>query len=157
MVISALWNIDRYLVFRLNYFHLIYLVSALCFSSLVIGESESIFISGYGESEKSARKDAKQQLALNILSLIQVKETASFMKKGNAIDLIYSQESQIESLPVQIQTLELESVDCDKSPCRYNFRIKKTPWTNKLSHDIENIHSQSNHTLNIRKQLGAKA
>lgn len=102
-----------------------------------------MFISGYGESEKIARIDAKQQLALNIFSLVQVKETTSSIKHGNDIDSTYSQESQIESLPIEIQTLELEGVDCTKSPCRYKFRINKTQWVKNLSHDIENIYSLS--------------
>ncbi|WP_240494764.1 hypothetical protein [Vibrio breoganii] len=122
-----------------NHFFILF----LCCSLSTYAQSESFLVSGYGDSEKTARVDAKQQLALQIFSRVKVNESSHLKKEGNNVVSLYEQQSTIESLPIEIQSLNVKTTDCSQTPCRYEFTVDKTPWIKKLILEIQNSHSHS--------------
>ncbi|CAM4451766.1 hypothetical protein [Vibrio agarivorans] len=125
------------------YRYLNLLVVIVCFPITASAQESFIAISGYGDSEKIARIDAKQQLALNIYSKVEVSEKTHQYHNQKSTLSSYEQTSQIDSLPVAIQNLSLAGVDCSSKPCRYDFTINKSEWAEKLSQDISNNHAKS--------------
>ncbi|MCK8044455.1 hypothetical protein MSG37_06130 [Shewanella sp. 1CM18E] len=97
-------------------------------------------IKGYGNDQRSAEIDAKQQLALQLYSKVEVTEKSQQEKADNIVTSSYSLNSSINSLPVEISNMELVSQSCEQQPCKYQFRINKTMWGRKLLNDINHNH-----------------
>ncbi|MCL1137680.1 hypothetical protein [Shewanella pneumatophori] len=97
-------------------------------------------IKGYGNDQSAAERDAKQQLALQLYSKVEVSEKNQQEKTDNLVTSSYSLNSSINSLPVEISNMELVSQSCEQQPCEYEFRINKTVWVNKLLNDINHSH-----------------
>lgn len=49
-------------------------------------DSGYLYASGFGDAEHVALKDAKKQLALNLISVIEVNEKSSIVKTSHGVD-----------------------------------------------------------------------
>ncbi|MGS0826375.1 hypothetical protein ACVBIO_11235 [Shewanella sp. 0m-8] len=97
-------------------------------------------IKGYGNNQRSAELDAKQQLALQLYSKVEVTEKSQQEKTNNVATSSYSLNSSIDSLPIEISNMEFVKQNCQQQPCEYEFRINKTVWGKKLLADINHSH-----------------
>lgn len=97
-------------------------------------------VKGYGNDQRSAELDAKQQLALQLYSKVEVTEKSQQVKTNNLVDSSYSLNSSINSLPIEISNMELVNRSCEQQPYEYEFRINKTVWGKKLLNDINHSH-----------------
>ncbi|WP_226970913.1 hypothetical protein [Vibrio navarrensis] len=115
----------------------------LIFTSLLIsndvfasGDEQYLYASAYSDSESAALLDAKKQVALNLLSIIEVNEKTSITKGEHGISSSFSQNSSIQSLPVQIPQMEVLSHECDEKGCEYRYRLSKKTWQKQIEHDL---------------------
>ncbi|WDZ74174.1 hypothetical protein PWW31_28305 [Vibrio harveyi] len=88
-------------------------------------DSGYLYASGFGDAEHVALKDAKKQLALNLISVIEVNEKSSIVKTSHGVDTSFSQDSSIHSLPIEIPHLEVLSHECGEKGCEYRYRLSK--------------------------------
>ncbi|WP_230677357.1 hypothetical protein [Vibrio harveyi] len=99
-------------------------------------DSGYLYASGFGDAEHVALKDAKKQLALNFISVIEVNEKSSIVKTSHGVDTSFSQDSSIHSLPIEIPHLEVLSHECGEKGCEYRYRLSKKTWQKQVEHDL---------------------
>ncbi|WP_210447408.1 hypothetical protein [Vibrio crassostreae] len=111
-----------------------------------------LYIDGYGENQQQAEKDAKEKLAFQMFSTVEVEETASNKYKtrteftngekqeSGSHDVTMDTTSKISSIPINISNMELVKSSCDGFECKFEFRIHKDTWSDQLSRDIEQKH-----------------
>ncbi|MDA0129487.1 hypothetical protein OH458_15565 [Vibrio sp. MarTm2] len=114
------------------------LVSTLLISNAIFASDDDryLYALGYGESESGALQDAKIQMALNLLSVVEVNEKSSVVKTSHDVDSSFSQDSSIHSLPIQIPRLEVLSHECGEKGCEYRYRLSKKTWQKQVEHDL---------------------
>ncbi|MEF1174914.1 hypothetical protein REH73_21310, partial [Vibrio sinaloensis] len=73
------------------------LVSTLLISNAIFASDDEryLYALGYGESESEALQDAKIQIALNLLSVVEVNEKSSMTKGEHGSEYFFSQSSSI--------------------------------------------------------------
>lgn len=121
----------------LNLFYLGF-SSLLISTSILANESdEYLYTSGVGDSESVALRDAKKQLALDLVSVIEVNENSSIIKTSHGINSSFSQHSSIHSLPIQIPHLEVLNHKCSEKGCEYRYRLNKKRWQKQVEHDLK--------------------
>ncbi|MGF1688940.1 hypothetical protein L4C36_20040 [Photobacterium japonica] len=108
-------------------------------SGVVVAEPY-LTLQGYGDTQHQAEMDAKQQLALRIYSKVDVSEETRQSKVDGNVSSHYEMRSTITSLPIEVQYMETVSVNCDASPCLYQFQIDKTKWIASLKQDVAEYH-----------------
>ncbi|WP_231566689.1 hypothetical protein [Vibrio variabilis] len=114
------------------------LVSTLLISNAIFASDDEryLYALGYGESESGALQDAKIQIALNLLSVVEVNEKSSMTKGEHGSEYFFSQSSSIDSLPIQIPHLEVLGHECSEQGCEYRYRLSKENWQKQVEHDL---------------------
>lgn len=120
----------------LNLFYFGFSLLLISTSILASEGDEYLYTSGVGNSESVALRDAKKQLALNLVSIIEVNEKSSVAKTSHGVDSSFSQNSSIHSLPIQIPHLEVVNHECGEKGCEYRYRLSKKRWQKQVEHDL---------------------
>lgn len=109
-----------------------------------------IFVTGYGEEQKTAALDAKKQLALQLTSKIQVTEK-NIQTKSNSISLSdYSSDSKVTTLPIEVIGMMVDSYSCKDHICKYIFKIDSHQWAKLLIKNINHNHILTHDELNTK-------
>ncbi|EAS41180.1 hypothetical protein C9J48_00575 [Photobacterium profundum] len=120
--------------------------------SNVVNAEPYLYIDGYGETEQQATIDAKQQLALRIYSKVEVKEKNIQSKVNGDINTSYELQSEITTLPIEIQYMEISHVTCEYFTCQYQFKIDTNKWFASLKRDVAEYHNIASDYLSIAGQ-----
>ncbi|KLV10494.1 hypothetical protein C9I92_08770 [Photobacterium ganghwense] len=99
-----------------------------------------LFVKGIGENEKEAISDAREQLALQVYSQVEVAERNTQVKLNDVVESSYAFESSVKSLPVQIGLMQVINKECDNLGCEYQYKVNKTQWINALEHEVAANH-----------------
>ncbi|MDR9829191.1 hypothetical protein RCJ22_26735 [Vibrio sp. FNV 38] len=119
----------------------------LLVSNTLFADDRYVYTRGYGDNQKEAIIDAKQSLAKSIFSKVEVYERSHTEKNNNETQVFYEQTSSLSTIPIDIQKLELQTVNCDSTPCEYLFRVDKQGWAQRTSNNIANNQSKIRITL----------